>query len=136
MLLRMRRNKRMTSHGVVARSLVAVLALRLIVVAATSATAAADPVTVEEQECTADGTCASTVPSPRGGGGESSTEKEERDDQAPPHDDPYCALYLAESTIPGAGMGIFTFEEKRKGETISRGDLCIPFIDMYWYVTV
>jgi hypothetical protein len=136
MLLLMRRNKRMTSHGVVTRSLVAVLALRFIVVAATTATAAADPATVEEQECTADGTCtSSSIPlPPRGGGGEPSAEKEERDDQAQPHDEPYCALYLAESTIPGAGMGIFTFEEKRKGETISRGDLCIPFIDMYWYV--
>jgi hypothetical protein len=32
-------------------------------------------------------------------------------------------------------MGIFTVEEKRKGETVSRGDLCIPFIDMYWWVS-
>jgi hypothetical protein len=50
----------------------------------------------------------------------------------PPDQQPYCALYLAESTIPGAGMGIFTAEAKAKGDTISRGDLCIPFIDMYW----
>ena len=43
-----------------------------------------------------------------------------------------CGLYLAESTIPGAGMGIFAGREYKVGEDIGRGDICIPFIDMYW----
>jgi hypothetical protein len=47
-------------------------------------------------------------------------------------DDIPCGLYLAESTIPGAGMGIFAGHEYKVGETVGRGDVCIPFIDMYW----
>ena len=43
-----------------------------------------------------------------------------------------CGLYLAESTIPGAGMGIFAGREYKVGQDIGRGDICIPFIDMYW----
>jgi hypothetical protein len=43
-----------------------------------------------------------------------------------------CGLYLAESTIPGAGLGIFAGHDYKVGEDIGRGDVCIPFIDMYW----
>jgi hypothetical protein len=43
-----------------------------------------------------------------------------------------CGLYLAESTIPGAGLGIFAGRDYRVGQDIGRGDVCIPFIDMYW----
>lgn len=47
---------------------------------------------------------------------------------------PFCALWLSESTIPGAGIGIFSAVEKHKGDTIAHGDICLPFIDMYWCV--
>ena len=43
-----------------------------------------------------------------------------------------CGLYLAKSTIPGAGLGIFAGWDYRVGQKIGRGDVCIPFIDMYW----
>lgn len=65
----------------------------------------------QQQECWADGSC------------------------RPLSGDPIqtdCGLYLAESTIPGAGIGIFSAVEKKTGDTIAEGDICIPFIDMYW----
>lgn len=43
-----------------------------------------------------------------------------------------CGLYIAESTIPGAGLGIFAGHAYQKGQYIGRGDVCIPFVDMYW----
>lgn len=39
-----------------------------------------------------------------------------------------CGLYLAESTIPGAGLGIFTAVDKEPGETVGYGDVCIPMV--------
>lgn len=42
-----------------------------------------------------------------------------------------CTLYIAESTIPGAGLGIFTTVEKFPGEEIGYGDLCIPLVGTY-----
>jgi SET domain len=46
-------------------------------------------------------------------------------------DDGRCALYLAPSTIPGAGLGVFTAREKHRGDPIqSYGDVCIPLIDV------
>jgi len=47
---------------------------------------------------------------------------------------PECGLFLAPSTIPGAGLGVFTGEAKRVGDPVGQGDVCIPFLDMYWYV--
>ena len=41
---------------------------------------------------------------------------------------PQCGLYLAESTIPGAGLGIFTTTEKQPGDTVGSGDVCLPNI--------
>lgn len=112
------------------------------------ADADATAITVEEQVCSVDGTCNKVLSSATSASASASAISEvETDGDAaagsptsflvkilPPDQQPYCSLYLAESTIPGAGMGIFTVEEKRKGETVSRGDLCIPFIDMYWCV--
>jgi hypothetical protein len=48
-------------------------------------------------------------------------------------EDPHCGLYLAESTIPGAGLGIFAGEDFKEGSKIGRGDVCIPFVEMYWH---
>jgi hypothetical protein len=45
---------------------------------------------------------------------------------------PQCDLYIAESTIPNAGLGIFTSVKKEKGKTVGNGDTCLPLIDIYW----
>jgi len=49
-------------------------------------------------------------------------------------DDDACGLYVAKSTLPDAGLGIFTATERRSGQTLeSTADTCVPFIDMYWH---
>ena len=43
-----------------------------------------------------------------------------------------CGLYLAPSTIPGAGLGVFTAHERNPGDPIhSHGEVCIPVIDLH-----
>lgn len=44
-----------------------------------------------------------------------------------------CDLYLAESTIPNAGLGIFSAIERDPGETVGHGDICIPILDLNNY---
>ena len=44
-----------------------------------------------------------------------------------------CELYIAPSTIPNAGLGVFSGVAKSKGETIGNGDAAIPLIDLYWH---
>ena len=44
-----------------------------------------------------------------------------------------CELYMAPSTIPGAGLGIFSAVDKQPSDSVGRGDICIPVIDMYWH---
>jgi hypothetical protein len=44
-----------------------------------------------------------------------------------------CDLYIAESTIPNAGLGIFTAKAREPGESIGNGDVCIPQIDIDWH---
>jgi SET domain len=45
-----------------------------------------------------------------------------------------CTLYLARSSIPGAGLGIFTTVAKKAGDSIDTiGDGCIPLIDLHWH---
>jgi hypothetical protein len=41
-----------------------------------------------------------------------------------------CDLYMAESTIPNAGLGIFTGVDRNEGDTVGDGDLCLPLIDI------
>lgn len=41
-----------------------------------------------------------------------------------------CDLYMAESTIPHAGLGIFTGVDRKEGDTVGNGDLCLPLIDI------
>lgn len=78
----------------------------VLVLVASSSTGRAD----EDTTCTAPGTC-------------SPTELVQ----------PACGLYLAPSTIPQAGLGVFTAEAKSTGDRISYGDICFPYIDMYWH---
>ena len=44
-----------------------------------------------------------------------------------------CGLYIGESTIPNAGLGIFTAIAKEEGDTVGNGDVCIPLLDMSWH---
>jgi hypothetical protein len=44
-----------------------------------------------------------------------------------------CGLYLAESTIPNAGLGIFTAEAKKPNDLVGSGDVCIPNIDIKYH---
>ena len=48
------------------------------------------------------------------------------------NDEDTCGLYLAESTIPGAGLGVFTSKPRQKGDHIGYGDVCIPIKDLEW----
>jgi hypothetical protein len=44
-----------------------------------------------------------------------------------------CDLYIAESTIPNAGLGIFTAVEKKVGDMVGNGDVCFPLLEMDWH---
>ena len=44
-----------------------------------------------------------------------------------------CGVYLAQSTIPGAGMGIFAGRNYKQNEFILDGDIVIPLVDMNWH---
>ena len=44
-----------------------------------------------------------------------------------------CELYLAESTIPGAGYGLFSGVNKAEGDYVGNGDKAIPLIDAHWH---
>mmetsp|Transcript_24210 Transcript_24210/g.57476 ORF Transcript_24210/g.57476 Transcript_24210/m.57476 type:complete len:665 (+) Transcript_24210:54-2048(+) len=45
-----------------------------------------------------------------------------------------CLLYLAESTIPGAGLGMFAGKDFNEGELVGRvGDPAFPTVDQDWH---
>ena len=50
--------------------------------------------------------------------------------------EPYsqCGLYLAESTIPGAGLGAFTGIDRRPGDVIGRGEVMVPIYDAMYHL--
>lgn len=41
-----------------------------------------------------------------------------------------CELYMATSTIPNAGLGIFSAIERKPGEAVGEGDVCIPLLEL------
>ena len=41
-----------------------------------------------------------------------------------------CDLYIAESTIPNAGLGIFSGIELSVGDTVGNGDICTPILEL------
>jgi hypothetical protein len=85
-----------------------------------------DTETAETQTCEAgtstdtNGTC-STMDAP--------------DEQKSPEGKKYpeCGLYIAESTIPNAGVGIFTAVAKKPMDPLGSGDVCIPNIDIKYH---
>jgi hypothetical protein len=49
---------------------------------------------------------------------------------------PGCGLYIAKSTIPNAGVGIFTAVAKKPMDPLGSGDICIPNIDIKYHGNV
>ena len=47
-----------------------------------------------------------------------------------------CGLYLAPSTIPGAGLGLFAGIDFEAGEEVTPGDAMVPIRDMEWHNSV
>lgn len=60
-------------------------------------------------------------------------ENEKRDETIMAPQDLECHLYLAPSTIEGAGLGIFSAVDKEPGDTVGNGDVCIPVAELYWH---
>ncbi|KAL3781515.1 hypothetical protein ACHAW5_000731 [Stephanodiscus triporus] len=48
---------------------------------------------------------------------------------------PSCRLFLAESTIPNAGLGIFTGIDLRDGDAIAEPDIIVPLHDAHYHAT-
>ena len=43
-----------------------------------------------------------------------------------------CDLWLAPSTIPGAGFGLYTGVDRAAGQDVTPGDASIPIVDLEW----
>ena len=43
-----------------------------------------------------------------------------------------CELFIAPSTIPRAGYGVFSATEKKPGDTIGNGDVAFALFDFAW----
>ena len=46
-----------------------------------------------------------------------------------------CTVFMAESTIPGAGLGLFSGVNRHAGEIIGDGDVMIPVPDVWLHLT-
>ena len=44
-----------------------------------------------------------------------------------------CGLYLAPSTIPGAGLGMFSAYPRSKGETVGNEEVVLPLVEVSFY---
>ena len=44
-----------------------------------------------------------------------------------------CTLFMAPSTIPNAGIGVFTAVDVKEGENVGYPDLAIPVTDVDWH---
>jgi hypothetical protein len=69
---------------------------------------------------------------------------DENDDEDDEEEDPspgecqihehQCGIYMALSTIPGAGLGSFTGVDRGKGDVISDGDVMLPIYDLEYHL--
>jgi hypothetical protein len=48
-------------------------------------------------------------------------------------DDSWCRIYLAPSTIPGAGLGSFAGRSFVRGDQVTTGDAVVPIADMAYH---
>lgn len=46
--------------------------------------------------------------------------------------DTSCRVYIAPSSIPGAGMGIFAGESFKYGDEVTTADAVVPLVDLAW----
>ncbi|KAL7566573.1 hypothetical protein ACA910_000640 [Epithemia clementina (nom. ined.)] len=46
-----------------------------------------------------------------------------------------CKVYLAPSSIPGAGIGVFTAVDLKEGDIVGYGDVIIPIIDFLYHMS-
>lgn len=44
-----------------------------------------------------------------------------------------CRLFMASSTIPNAGIGVFTAVDLKEGDAVGYPDLAIPVTDLDWH---
>lgn len=64
-----------------------------------------------------------------------SASTDEKNDNSCGMNDNSCGVYLAPSTIPNAGLGVFTTRPLQEGDTVGTpGDVCIPIIDLKWHM--
>mmetsp|Transcript_10744 Transcript_10744/g.31801 ORF Transcript_10744/g.31801 Transcript_10744/m.31801 type:complete len:703 (-) Transcript_10744:22-2130(-) len=54
-------------------------------------------------------------------------------DAAHKKQDGTCEVYLAPSTIPGAGLGLFTFTPRKKDDAILHGNMVLQTPDLLWH---
>lgn len=45
----------------------------------------------------------------------------------------WCELYLAPSTIPNAGLGVYSGVQKLVGDEVGNGDLAFPLLELDWH---
>ncbi|CAB9497784.1 Guanylate cyclase [Seminavis robusta] len=48
-------------------------------------------------------------------------------------EDGQCSLYLAPSTIPGAGLGMFSSVHRAVGEPMGTGEVIVPLVELHFY---
>ena len=44
-----------------------------------------------------------------------------------------CDLYIADSTMPNAGLGVFTTKNIKPGQAVGNGDVFLPIFDLEWH---
>eukprot|EP00957_Ditylum_brightwellii_P181818 13851130-Ditylum_brightwellii.AAC.1 len=44
-----------------------------------------------------------------------------------------CRTYLSESTIPNAGLGVFSGVDVKQNEKIGQAGIVIPLLDLIWH---
>lgn len=64
--------------------------------------------------------------------GETTEQRKQREIDTQHHQQ--CTIYMAPSTIPGAGLGIFTGIERSKDDIIGHGDVMIPLTDAWLHL--
>lgn len=57
-------------------------------------------------------------------------------ESAPAQQAPTCSLYIAESTIPGAGLGMFSGIERKAKDKLWQGDIVNPVVDRKYHQMV
>lgn len=46
-----------------------------------------------------------------------------------------CTVYLAQSTVPNAGLGIFTTVGREVGDFVGDGDVVLPVVDLWYHIS-